>query len=291
MKIKKAIIPVAGYGTRFLPATKASPKPMLPIIDKPTIQYIVEEAAASGIEEILFITSSANKAIEDHFDRNFELETILKEKGKDKELEKVTSISKLARIHYVRQQEQLGLGHAILCGKAFVGNEPFAVLLGDNVFVGEVPATKQLIDVYKKTGASVVGTQKVSDEDIHKFGICMPFDDLEDGDTACKIKEFVEKPKPTEVVSRMAALGRYVLTPKLFELLETQGKGKGNEIQLTDSIERLIEFEDVYALNMKNDFHDIGSKIGFIKATIEFALNRDDLKGEVSDLIQNLKSA
>jgi len=280
--IKKAIIPVAGYGTRFLPATKASPKPMLPIIDKPTIQYIVEEAVAAGIEDILFITSSANKAIEDHFDRNFELETILKEKNKTAELKVVTDVSDLARIHYVRQKEQLGLGHAILCGKAFVGDEPFVCLLGDNIFVSDKPAIGQLIDEFNKHKCSVIGTQLVADEDVHKYGIC------ETNDLGI-IKRFVEKPLATETASRMAALGRYVLTPRLFDYLETQKSGKGGEIQLTDAIARLMAEEDVYAYNMDSRFYDIGSKVGFIEATLHFALNRDELRDDIKKIIDSLK--
>lgn len=289
MKVRKAIIPAAGYGTRFLPATKSMPKEMLPIIDKPTIQYIVEEAVSSGIEEILIITNSQKSSIENHFDRSWELEGFLASRNKKEELELVKKVSNIANVYSVRQKEQRGLGHAILCAKAFVGDEPFAVLLGDDVVYNpDRPAIKQLIDYFDNVQASIVGVQEVEYDSLNKYGIITPKGELnnEGSNESCEISDMVEKPAPENAPSRFGVLGRYVLTPKIFELLETQQEGVGGEIQLTDAIKRLIAFEKVYAFKFEGRRYDVGSKIGFIEATIDFALQRDDLKDEVTNLLK-----
>ncbi len=287
MKIRKAVIPAAGYGTRFLPATKSMPKEMLPIIDKPTIQYIVEEAVKAGIEEILIITNSQKSSIENHFDRSWELEYFLVRNNKNKELEEVQKIADIANIYTVRQKEQKGLGHAILCAKAFVGNEPFAVLLGDDVVDNDInPATKQLCDYFEKVQSSIVGVQEVQYENLSKYGIVEPKEKFDN--KACELKGMVEKPKPEDAPSRFGVLGRYVLTPKIFDLLETQTKGAGGEIQLTDAIKRLMEYEKVYAYEFEGKRYDVGSKIGYLEATIDFALKRDDLKDKLKDKIKSL---
>ena len=287
MKIRKAVIPAAGYGTRFLPATKSMPKEMLPIIDKPTIQYIVEEAVKAGIEEILIITNSQKSSIENHFDRSWELEYFLVRNNKNKELEEVQKIADIANIYTVRQKEQKGLGHAILCAKAFVGNEPFAVLLGDDVVDNDInPATKQLCDYFEKVQSSIVGVQEVQYENLSKYGIVEPKEKFDN--KACELKGMVEKPKPEDAPSRFGVLGRYVLTPKIFDLLETQTKGAGGEIQLTDAIKRLMEYEKVYAYEFEGKRYDVGSKIGYLEATIDFALKRDDLKDKLVDKIKSL---
>ena len=285
-KVRKAVIPAAGYGTRFLPATKSMPKEMLPIIDKPTIQYIVEEAVASGIEEILIITNSQKSSIENHFDRSWELEGFLKNRNKVEDLELVKNVSNIANIYSVRQKEQRGLGHAILCAKAFVGDEPFAVLLGDDIVYNQgKPAAKQLTDFYEKTQSTIVGVQEVEYDELNKYGIVKPKNESEDVNCSCEIGDMVEKPNPKDAPSRYAVLGRYVLTPKIFELLEDQEEGIGGEIQLTDAIKRLIEFEKVYAYEFEGERYDVGTKKGFIEATLDFALRREDLKEEVEDLI------
>lgn len=289
MKVRKAIIPAAGYGTRFLPATKSMPKEMLPIIDKPTIQYIVEEAVSSGIEEILIITNSQKSSIENHFDRSWELEGFLASRNKKEELELVKKVSNIANVYSVRQKEQRGLGHAILCAKAFVGDEPFAVLLGDDVVYNpDRPAIKQLIDYFDNVQASIVGVQEVEYDSLNKYGIITPKGELnnEGSNESCEISDMVEKPAPENAPSKFGVLGRYVLTPKIFELLETQQEGVGGEIQLTDAIKRLIAFEKVYAFKFEGRRYDVGSKIGFIEATIDFALQRDDLKDEVTNLLK-----
>ena len=283
-KVKKAIIPVAGFGTRFLPFTKAMPKEMLPLVDKPTIQYIVEEAVNSGIKDILFVTAShSNKrAIEDHFDHNELLVNLLKEKNKTDLIDKVDLFNDI-NFYYIRQREANGLGDAILCAKEFVNDEPFAVLLGDDVVVNDIPVTKQLIEQFNKTKCSIVGVQEVEKQDIDKYGIVVT-----DDEQLAKVNDIVEKPKVGTVNSRKAVLGRYILTPEIFSLLETQEKGSGNEIQLTDSIKRLLETQDVYAYNFIGKRYDIGDKLGFIKATIDFALNREELKEDVLKYIENI---
>ena len=288
MKIRKAVIPAAGYGTRFLPVTKALAKEMLPIVDTPAIQYIVEEALQSGIEEFIIIISSNKNSIMDYFDRNLELEGFLKEKGKESDLKLVRDIPSKVNIHFIRQKEQLGLGHAVLCAKTFVGNEPFAVLLGDDVYVGkDEPTLKQMINAYEQVGGSIVGTIEVPLEDTKKYGIC----DLEVGEEnkrVQKLKGVVEKPHDNPP-SRLAIGGRYILSPRIFELLETQERGVGNEIQLTDSIKRLMESEEVYSCKLEGKRYDIGSKIGFIEATIDFALERPCLRKQVIELLKNKK--
>lgn len=282
--IKKAVIPAAGYGTRFLPATKTIPKELFPIIDTPTLQLIVEEAIDAGIEEILIITSASKNAIMDHFDKNIELETILKAKNRTEELKIVKRVSGLADIHFIRQKEQLGLGHAILHAKTFVGSEPFAVLLGDDLFMGEKPAIKELIEVYETYHGSVMGTLKVSKEETKKYGICNPEKEMKEG--TYKLKGVVEKPNPEDAPSLSAIGGRYILTPKIFELLETQTPGVGGEIQLTDSILKLMNYEAVYSHDIKARRYDIGSRIGFVEALIDYGLKRDDLKDDMKALIK-----
>ncbi|NGQ78622.1 UTP--glucose-1-phosphate uridylyltransferase GalU [Staphylococcus aureus] len=284
-KIKKAIIPAAGLGTRFLPATKAMPKEMLPILDKPTIQYIVEEAARAGIEDIIIVTGRHKRAIEDHFDSQKELEMVLKEKGKSELLEKVQYSTELANIFYVRQKEQKGLGHAISSARQFIGNEPFAVLLGDDIVESEVPAVKQLIDVYEETGHSVIGVQEVPEADTHRYGIIDP---LTKNGRQYEVKKFVEKPAQGTAPSNLAIMGRYVLTPEIFDYLKTQKEGAGNEIQLTDAIERMNNDNQVYAYDFEGERYDVGEKLGFVKTTIEYALKDDSMRAELTRFIKEL---
>ncbi|HDE6426666.1 TPA: UTP--glucose-1-phosphate uridylyltransferase GalU [Staphylococcus aureus] len=284
-KIKKAIIPAAGLGTRFLPATKAMPKEMLPILDKPTIQYIVEEAARAGIEDIIIVTGRHKRAIEDHFDSQKELEMVLKEKGKSELLEKVQYSTELANIFYVRQKEQKGLGNAISSARQFIGNEPFAVLLGDDIVESEVPAVKQLIDVYEETGHSVIGVQEVPEADTHRYGIIDP---LTKNGRQYEVKKFVEKPAQGTAPSNLAIMGRYVLTPEIFDYLKTQKEGAGNEIQLTDAIERMNNDNQVYAYDFEGERYDVGEKLGFVKTTIEYALKDDSMREELTRFIKEL---
>lgn len=285
-KITKAVIPVAGFGTRFLPFTKALPKEMLPIVDKPTIQYIVEEAVASGIEDILLITAahSNKRAIEDHFDHSVSLTTTLKEKGKLEALKMVEDISELANIHYIRQKEAHGLGHAILCAKAFIGDEPFAVLLGDDIVVSEDPAIKQLIDAYDEHPYSIMGVQEVEKSEVSKYGVVSIVG--EDESKTVEMDDFVEKPSIEDAPSNRAVLGRYILTPTIFKYLESQSVGAGNEIQLTDAVKRMMSEEKVYATNFDGKRYDIGDKLGFLKATVDFALEREDLGKEFLEYIR-----
>lgn len=288
--IRKAVIPAAGFGTRFLPATKAQPKEMLPIVDKPTIQYIVEEAVESGIEDILIITSSQKRSIEDHFDKSYELEDVLRKQGKYDLLKIVEDVSNMVNIHYIRQKEAKGLGHAILCAKVFIKDEPFAILLGDDVVVnhdGE-PALKQLINQFEKVEASVVGVQTVPREDVCKYGIVELSKTREPIGKLYPLSNMVEKPKIEDAPSQLAVLGRYVLTPEIFEMLETQEPGSGNEIQLTDAIKRLMRKQTVYAYDFAGERYDVGDKFGFVKATIDFALDREDLREPVMNYIKKL---
>ncbi|WP_287457782.1 UTP--glucose-1-phosphate uridylyltransferase GalU [Thomasclavelia sp.] len=290
-KVRKAIIPAAGLGTRFLPATKALAKEMLPIVDTPTIQYIIQEAVDSGIEEILIITNSNKHAMENHFDKNYELESRLLESGKIKQAKEINDIANLANIYYIRQKEPKGLGHAVLCAKSFIGNEPFTVLLGDDVVVNDKkPALRQLIDAYIQKEASVVGVQTVEHKDVNKYGIVRPSKShiVECAGRLVKLGDMIEKPPINEAPSDLAVLGRYVLTPKIFELLETQSKGTGNEIQLTDAIKRLMDIQAVYAYDFEGIRYDVGDKFGFIKATIDFALNREDLREQVQEYLREL---
>ena len=289
-RVRKAVIPAAGLGTRFLPATKALAKEMLPIVDTPTIQYIIEEAVKSGIEEILIITNSNKHAMENHFDRNYELEERLSASGKYDEVKMINDIANMANIFYIRQKEPKGLGHAILCAKSFIGDEPFAILLGDDVVVNKTskPALAQLIDAYHSTQASVVGVQTVDKKDVSKYGIVEPSASHPAKGRLVKLTNMVEKPKVEEAPSQLAVLGRYVLTPEIFELLETQKAGAGNEIQLTDAIKRLMDRQAVYAYDFEGVRYDVGDKFGFIKATIDFALDREDLKEKVQDYLKEL---
>jgi UTP--glucose-1-phosphate uridylyltransferase len=280
MKIRKAIIPAAGLGTRFLPATKAQPKEMLPIVDKPTIQYIVEEAVASGIEEIIIIIGRGKRSIEDHFDKSYELEDTLLKKNKLDMLTEVQNISNLVNIVYVRQKEPKGLGHAILCAKNVIGDEPFAVLLGDDIVMSEVPCLKQVIDVFEYYNSSVVAVQTVSEKDVSKYGIIKPKGKMIESDLF-HIDSLIEKPSIEEAPSRYAIMGRYVLSPKIFEILENIPMGRGDELQLTDAINELNKHQAVFAYNFQGSRYDIGDKIGFIKATIDFALSRDDIRESV----------
>lgn len=288
MKIRKVVIPAAGLGTRFLPATKAQPKEMLPIVDKPTIQYIVEEAEASGIESVVIITGRSKRAIEDHFDKSVELELELREKGKDDLLKVVQDISKITNVIYIRQKEALGLGHAILTAKDVIGNEPFAVILGDDVVRSEKPALKQLMDAYDQCGCTVLGVQSIAKEDTDKYGMIAT--ESSKGKLH-KVAELVEKPTPDQAPSNLAILGRYVITPEIFEILEKTPKGKGGEIQLTDALETLLEKQDMYALEFEGKRYDVGDKLGFLKATCEFALENEELSADfkkyLCDLTQN----
>lgn len=274
MKVKKAIIPAAGLGTRFLPATKAQPKEMLPIVDKPTIQYIIEEAVASGIEEILIITGRNKRAIEDHFDKSVELENELESHNKEELLDMVKKISNMADIYYIRQKEPKGLGHAISCAKTFVGNEPFAVMLGDDVVDSKVPCLKQLIDCYNEYKTSIIGVQEVPREEVYKYGIVKG---MYIEDRVYKVKDLVEKPKIEDAPSNVAILGRYIITPQIFDILSNTKPGKGGEIQLTDALKNLISTEAMYAYNFEGRRYDVGDKLGFLQATVEFALKREDL--------------
>lgn len=285
MKVTKAIIPAAGLGTRFLPTTKAQPKEMLSIVDKPTIQYIIEEAVASGIHDIIIVTGRNKRSIEDHFDRSIELELELEKSGKLEMLETVRQISEMANIHYIRQKEPRGLGHAILTAKHFIGNEPFAVLLGDDVVVSQKPCLGQMIDIYNEYKTSVLGVQKVAHEVVNKYGIadCKPIDDR-----IYKVKDLVEKPKIEDAPSDIAILGRYIITPAVFDYLETQDEGTGGEIQLTDALRRLSKEEAMYAYDFKGHRYDVGTKSGFIQANIEFALRNPELKEDMKAYIKAL---
>lgn len=284
--IRKAIIPAAGLGTRFLPATKAQPKEMLPIVDKPTIQYIIEEAIESGIEQILIITGRNKKCIEDHFDRSIELEYELKKSGKLGMLEMVEDISNMVDIHYIRQKEPKGLGHAISCTKAFIGDEPFAVLLGDDiVYNEEKPCLKQLIDCYEEQRCSILGVQTVLQENVNKYGIV---DGSKINNDLYKVKGLVEKPSIEEAPTNVAILGRYIVTPKIFEILEATEPGKGGEIQLTDALLELLKHEDMYAYNFKGKRYDVGDKLGFLEATIEYALRKPQLNEEFKKYLRSV---
>ena len=283
--VKKAIIPAAGLGTRFLPATKSQPKEMLPIVDKPTLQYIIEEAIESGIEEILIITGRSKKSIEDHFDKSVELELELEQKGKTEMLEMVQQISNMVNIHYIRQKEPKGLGHAIYCAKSFIGNDPFAVLLGDDIVDSETPCLKQLIGAYNEYKTSILGVQEVAKEDTDKYGI---LDCKHIEDRVYKVKDMVEKPNVDEAPSNIAILGRYIITPAIFEILENQKPGKGGEIQLTDALKTLGQQEAIYAYNFEGRRYDVGDKLGFLEATIDFALKRDSLKDGLMEYITNI---
>ncbi len=277
MKVRKAIIPAAGLGTRFLPATKAQPKEMLPIVDKPTLQYIIEEAVRSGIEEILIITGRNKTSIENHFDKSVELELELEKKGKDDLLKEIRQISDMVNIHYIRQKEPRGLGHAIHCAKSFIGEEPFAVLLGDDIVHARKPCLKQMIEAYDEYKTSILGVQEVAKEDVSKYGIV---DGKHIEDRVYKVKGLVEKPATENAPSNVAILGRYIINPAIFEILEHTKPGKGGEIQLTDALKELAEQEAMYAYNFEGKRYDVGNKQGFLEATVEYALRRKDLRDE-----------
>jgi UTP--glucose-1-phosphate uridylyltransferase len=277
-KVRKAIIPAAGLGTRFLPATKAMPKEMLPIVDKPTIQYIIEEAVESGIEDIIIVTGKGKRAIEDHFDHSFELEQNLLDKGKFELLEEVQKSSKLVDIHYIRQKEPKGLGHAIWCARKFIGDEPFAVLLGDDIVSADKPCLKQLIEQYERYNASILGVQTVTENEVSRYGIV---DGNQIGERFFSVNSLVEKPRQEEAPSNLAIMGRYILNPRIFTILEKQHPGAGGEIQLTDAIAGLNQHEAVYAYDFEGTRYDVGEKMGFIQTTIEFALKRGDLREEL----------
>ncbi len=287
MKVRKAVIPAAGLGTRFLPATKAQPKEMLPIVDKPTIQYIIEEAAAAGIEDIIVVTGRNKRSIEDHFDRSIELEMELEKDGKDEMLEMVQAIPEIANIHFIRQKQPLGLGHAVLTASHFIGNEPFAVLLGDDVVISRKPCLQQMIEVFNEYQTSIVGVQKVSDDVVHKYGIV---DGKQVDDRVYKVKGLVEKPKLEEAPSNVAILGRYILTPEIFNYLETQEKGAGGEIQLTDAMKRLAADQAMYAYIFKGHRYDVGSKTGFLQANIEFGLRNPEIAEEFKAYLSELNN-
>lgn len=289
MLVKKAVIPAAGLGTRFLPATKAQPKEMLPIVDKPTLQYIIEEAIESGIEDILIITGRNKKSIEDHFDKSVELELELEKKGNTELLEEVSKISNMVNIHYIRQKEPLGLGHAIYYAKSFIGDEPFAVLLGDDIVNSKTkPCLKQLIDMYDEHKATILGVQEVAKEDVNKYGI-VSGNKIKDG--LYEVKDLVEKPNIDEAPTNVAILGRYIIAPEIFHILETTKPGAGGEIQLTDALKELAKQQKMYAYTFEGKRYDVGNKLGFLQATVEFALEREDLKDGFKEyLVELIKS-
>ena len=284
-KIRKAVFPAAGLGTRFLPATKASPKEMLPLVDKPLIQYVVEEAVAAGIESIIIVTGRDKTAIEDHFDISFELEQLLRERGKDDLFDEVRRISDMARISYVRQREALGLGHAILQARDFVEGEPFAVMLSDDIVDAETPALQQMLAVYEKYDAPVIGTMQVAGEAISRFGV---IDAEEVGAGVYRIKDMVEKPPFAEAPSDLAIIGRYILTPDIFAEIERTTPGAGGEIQITDAMRALLKQRPFYAVRFEGTRHDAGDKLGFLIATVEFALKRPDLAPEFKQYLREL---
>ncbi|KAB8126356.1 UTP--glucose-1-phosphate uridylyltransferase GalU [Gracilibacillus oryzae] len=285
-KVRKAIIPAAGLGTRFLPATKAMPKEMLPIVDKPTIQYIIEEAVASGIEDIIIVTGKGKRAIEDHFDNNFELEDNLLKKGKLELLEKVKQPASV-EIHYIRQKEPLGLGHAVWCARKFIGDEPFAVLLGDDIVQAETPCLKQLIDQYQDLGNSVIGVQQVPENVTHRYGIVDP---AAQHGKCYSVHQFVEKPEKGTAPSNLAIMGRYVLTPEIMKYLDRKQLGAGGEIQLTDAIQQLNESQSVFAYDFEGKRYDVGEKLGFVRTTLEFALQNEEIGEEVQKMLEDLVS-
>ncbi|WNQ13657.1 UTP--glucose-1-phosphate uridylyltransferase GalU [Paenibacillus aurantius] len=281
MKIRKAIIPAAGLGTRFLPATKAQPKEMLPIVDKPAIQYIVEEAIESGVEDIIIVTGRNKRAIEDHFDKNVELETMLEEKGSRELLQIVQTVSNLVDVHYIRQKQPLGLGHAVYCARKFIGEEPFALLLGDDIIDSKPPCLKQMIDLYEQASTSVIAVQEVPWEDVNKYGIISLSQDNRIGD-------LIEKPERESAPSNLAVIGRYVIEPEIFSILEKQEPGRGGEIQLTDALRVMNRNKPMAAYLQQGRRFDVGDKQGYIEATIEFALARPELQGHLKEYLRQL---
>jgi UTP--glucose-1-phosphate uridylyltransferase len=291
MKIRKAVFPAAGLGTRFLPATKSQPKEMLPLVDKPVIQYVIEEAMSSGIENIIIVTGRGKNAIEDHFDVSYELEKILESRGKTDLLEQVRAISKMVSVSYVRQKEALGLGHAILVAKHLVGNEPFAVLLGDDIIDAEVPCTQQMISVFEKYGSSILATQRVDGPDISRYGVIKgePAELADVKNRTYRVQDLVEKPPYSEAPSNLAIIGRYILTPEIFDVLERTLPDKSGELQLTNGLRMLLESQPIHAYRFQGKRYDAGDKLGFLKATVEFALKREDLGKEFADYLKSLK--
>jgi UTP--glucose-1-phosphate uridylyltransferase len=289
MRVRKAVFPAAGWGTRFLPATKAQPKEMLPLVDRPVIQYAVEEAVAAGIEQVIIVTSSQKRAIEDHFDTNYELEHLLEERGEIEMLRQIRHISDLAQISYVRQKEQLGLGHAVLMAKELVGHEPFAVMLSDDVVVGQRPCIGQLIHAYHQTHGSVVAVMQVPPEETGRYGVIGGTQVDGFGGRLWKADRVVEKPAPGEAPSNMAIIGRYVLTPKIFDKLEQTQRGAGGEIQLTDAIKALMEEQSVHGYAFEGTRYDAGTPMGWLKASVELALARPDLGREFADYLRGLE--
>ncbi len=275
MKVKKAVIPAAGLGTRFLPATKAQPKEMLPVVDTPSIQFVVEEAARAGLTDILIVTGRGKRSIEDHFDRSFELEYFLETKGKSDELKKVREISEIASIHYIRQRDPLGLGHAVAAAEEHIGGEPFAVLLGDDLIHPSMPLLQEMLAVHERSGRSVIAAMEVPREEIHWYGCIEP--EPVGGDNLFRVKSVVEKPSPEEAPSMMAAIGRYVFTPEIFGALRETQPGRGGEIQLTDAINLLAQEQDVFAYSFDRGRFDVGNKLDYLKATVEFAIEREDV--------------
>jgi UTP--glucose-1-phosphate uridylyltransferase len=289
MRVRKAVLPAAGWGTRFLPATKAQPKEMLPLVDKPVIQYAVEEAVAAGIEQVIIVTSSQKRAIEDHFDHSYELEHLLETKGDIDMLRRVRQIGDMAQVCYVRQKEQLGLGHAVLMAKELVGHEPFAVILSDDVVSAERPCIGQLIEAYRQTHGSVVAVMEIDHGETERYGVIDPDRDRPTGDDRLtRVRGLVEKPPPESAPSNLAIIGRYVLTPKIFEKLEQTQRGAGGEIQLTDAIEAVIDEQDVYAYAFEGTRYDAGTTMGWLKASVELALERPDIGAEFRRYLRSL---
>jgi UTP--glucose-1-phosphate uridylyltransferase len=289
MRVRKAVFPAAGWGTRFLPATKAQPKEMLPLVDKPVIQYAVEEAVAAGIDQVIIVTSSQKRAIEDHFDHSFELESLLEARGDIEMLRKVRQIGDMAQVSYVRQKEQLGLGHAVLMAKELVGHEPFAVILSDDVVTGERSCIGQLVDAYQHTGGSTLAVMEVPPEETRRYGMVDVDPEWEDSDTRLnRIRGVVEKPPAGEAPSNKAIIGRYVLTPKIFEKLEQTQPGSGGEIQLTDAIEALMQEQEVFSYAFDGTRHDAGTTMGWLKASVQLAIDREDIGGEFREYLAGL---
>ncbi len=284
-RVRKAVFPAAGLGTRFLPATKASPKEMLPLVDKPLIQYVVEEAVASGIESVVIVTGRDKTAIEDHFDISFELERVLEERGKPELAKEMRAIAEMARVSYVRQREALGLGHAVLQARDCVGDEPFAVMLSDDIIDSEIPGLKQLLDVYERYDAPVIGTMQVAGEAISRFGV-LDVEEIQEGDY--KVKDMVEKPAFSDAPSDLAIIGRYVLTPDIFDELENTKPGAIGEIQITDAMRSLLKKRPFYAVRFKGTRYDAGDKLGFLVATVELALKHDDVAAEFKEYLKSL---
>jgi UTP--glucose-1-phosphate uridylyltransferase len=288
LRVRKAVFPAAGWGTRFLPATKAQPKEMLPLVDKPIIQYAVEEAVAAGIEQVIIVTSSQKRAIEDHFDLSFELEHLLEERGDIDMLRQIRHISDLAQVAYIRQKEQLGLGHAVLMAKELVGHEPFAVILSDDVVVGDTPCIGQLMRAYEQTKSSVVAVMEVPQSETGRYGV-IATDEIHENDPRLhRVKGLVEKPDPEAAPSNLAIIGRYILTPKIFDKLEQTPRGAGGEIQLTDAINALMDEQEVYGYAFEGVRYDSGTKMGWLKASVELALARPDLGGEFREYLRGL---